>query len=355
MTTEKKHKGRSPVTAADIAREVGLSRTTVSMVLRGEAEMRNISPKTAQRVLETARRLNYVPNEWARNFRRQRSGMIGVVFINFRCDWAQLVIHGMSGVFGAKDYTPFVAIHDFDRERARRELLSCLRRRDEGVIIQPVPGLTDLYERIQEVGIPLIFLGDQPADMEEANVVAWDSVPDARLAVEHLIEVGRRRIAFLGYDYSMPINQGRFEEYLKILEERDLPRKDHWISIPPIEWPEERIINVSLDRFFDGQDPPDAIFALNDGLAVPLLDLLERRGIRVPEDVAVVGMGDTPLAGHTSIGLSTVVEPLEEMGREAAELMMNLIENPDQAPVRRLIPGGELKVRRSTRPGARAE
>ena len=92
---------------------------------------------------------------------------------------------------------------------------------------------------------------------------------------------------------------------------------------------------------------PDSIFVLNDGLALPLLDGLCRRGISVPEDVALIGMGDLPLTGHSSMGLSTMREPVEEMG-EAAQTILKLIESPALGPIQRVISCVELKARRTT-------
>ncbi len=340
---------RTRVTTRDIAERLGLSRTTVCIVLRGEAEKRNISPRTAQRVLDTARELNYVPNNWARNLRRQRSGMIGVLLVNFRWDWADMLVTGLSRPLVAGGYTPFVAVHHFDSQGVRRELQSCIERRDEGVIMQPMPGLTDLYDGLQERGIPLVFIGDYPADMPQASFAAWDSAPDARLAVAHLLATGRRRIGFLGYEYAMPLNQARFDEYLRVLHEAGLPPEEHWIARPPLDWSFERMMEWSVQRMFrSGGAPPDGILALNDGLAVPLLDELARAGIRVPEDVGVVGMGDYPITRHAGISLSTVREPVTEMGQAAAEAIMRLLSEPAAGPVQRLLPCARLYARRTT-------
>lgn len=340
---------RPVVTATDIARQLGLSRTTVSMVLRGEARKRQISQQTRDRILAAAKELNYAPNLWARNLRRQSSGMVGVIFVNFSLDWAQQVVSGMTCVLEAAGYSPFVAIHDWQRKRARRELLSCLQRRDDAVIMQPVPSLTDLYMGVRQAGVPLVFLGDRPGDMPDASFVAWDSAPDTRLAVEHLIRTGRRRIAYLGYKYPMPINENRFEMFALVLQEAGLPLNRDWVTVSPIESDLDRIADRALSKMFnDGQNHPDAIFAQNDGLAIPLLSALRSRGVRVPDDVAVVGMGDYPITSHEGISLSTTREPLPEMGREAALAVIELIRDPAQAPIQRLVPGGELRIRRTT-------
>jgi len=338
-----------PVRLEEIARHAGVSRSTVSIVLRGRGKERKISKETITRVRDSAERLNYVPNHMARSLRLQRSGMVGVLVSNLRADWAESVMGGMLDVFGPSGYTPFVAIHRFDAELAHRQLLSCLQRRDEGIICQPMPAEAELYALIRRSGVPLIFLGDRPADLPEVNFVGWDSSAAARVAVEHLVQTGRKRIAFVGVDYPMEMTRGRVRAYLDVLHEAGLPVKDEWIANTPIEWSPERILDWSFERLLaDDSEYPDAIFALNDGIALLLLDALEARGVRVPEDLALIGMGDLPMTGHRGIGLSTVKEPCEEMGRQAAEVMLDLIANPKKAPIHRLIPGKELKVRRTT-------
>lgn len=337
------------VTAAEIARKLGLSQSTVSAVMRGHAERRRISFETKERVLSLAKSLNYVPNQMAQRLRKQRSGMIGVIVGNFSWGWTDGVVRGMLEVLRPSEYTPFVAVHEFDRALAEQELLSCVRRRDEAIICLPLPNLTPTYDRIQRSGTPLLFLGDRPADMESTSFVGWDSGAAARVAVEHLIEIGRQRIAFVGMDYPMEMNLARNEAYVRALRAAGLPGGEEYMVIWPFRTPLEQIVEGSIQRLFDsGSEPPDAIFAVNDAAAVSLMESLEVRGVRVPEDVAIVGLGDLPTSGYRGVGLSTVREPCEEMGREAAQAILKLIRDPDQPAILKPIPGTELKRRRST-------
>lgn len=341
-----------PVTCAQIAKEAGVSRSTVSIVIRGESKERNISNETTQRVLDAAKRLNYRPNQAARNLRTRRTGMIGVTVANLSWNWADTVLRGMSEVFTPAGYTPFVAVHRFDAELAHEELLSCLQRRDEGVVCQPMPGEAELYHDLINAGVPLVFLGDRPAEMPEVNSVGWDAAPAVRCIVRHLIEIGRRRIGFVGVDYPMEMTRARYVAYRETLDQAQLRPADRWVAITPMDWDVEHIVSWSLDRFLDGGERPDAVLALNDGLALPLLEELSVRGIRVPEDIAVAGMGDLPLTGHRGISLTTVREPTLEMGREAAQLMLDLIKGRAEQPVHRLIESQELRIRRTTDPAA---
>jgi LacI family transcriptional regulator len=338
-----------PVTAATLARHLGLSPSTVSIVLRGQAERRKIAPQTAERVREAARRLNYVPNQMARSLRQQRSDTIGVILADFRWEFAQAIMDGMWGILEAAGYTPFVAIHLFTAERARKELLSCLLRRDQGIICYPAPVDKSLYAPALRQDVPLILLGDRPEDATEFNFVGWDSGTATRLALEHLIRSGRRRIAFLGPDHGTQMTRTIYRTYRKVLHEAGLPLRNEWTAQANIGWSVPQMLDWSLDRIFaPRREPPDAIFAMNDGLAVPTLDALAERGLRVPEDVAIIGLGDVPMAGHSCIGLSTVRVPFEELGYQAAKLMIDLIAARRKTPVELLVTGAQLCVRNTT-------
>jgi len=339
------------VTSGFLARKLGLSRATVSIVLNGRGPERKITPKTVQRVLDAAREYNYVPNQTARNLRRQRSGVIGVILANFSMDWAERVMTGMLQVLDERRYCPFVATHRFDPERHRKELTAALQRRDEGVICQPLPAQNGIYREFLRAGVPLVFLGDRPVDMSEVSYAGWDSGPAARTAVQHLVDIGRKRIGHIGFDYPMRMTLARFESYRAVLREAGLPCNQQWIAMPPAGQDMRKILGAVLDRMFaPGVERPDALFVLNDGLALQTIELLDERGIRMPEDVAVIGMGDLPFTGHRAIGLSTMREPCEEMGRAAAQVMVQLIAAPKSAPLIQPIACCELKVRRTTVP-----
>lgn len=340
---------KGPATAQSIADHVGVSASTVSIVLRGDAERRKISKATTERVLDAARKFNYVPNHLARNLRRQRSNSIGVLTGNLEWGWADRVMQAMEDVLEPAGYRTFVARHRFDPDRACEELLSCMSRRDLGIVFQPLPTERPVYDQVLRARIPLVFLSDYPNDAHDVSFVGWDSGPAARRVVEHLVEIGRRRIAFLGPAYPMAMNERRYSAYLEVLREADLPIEPRWAEQAPLNWSATEIVERTLDRLFNtDQEWPDAIFALNDGLALPALASLERRGIRVPEDVALAGLGDLPVSGYRGVGLTTVCEPLAEIGQGVASVLLAHLVDPNRGPLRRLIPSNKLIARRTT-------
>ncbi len=274
---------------------------------------------------------------------------IGLLAIDLQLGWTWEVLQGMNQVLEETKHTPFVAAHENRPQRARKELRSCLKRRDDGVICQPVPGDPEIYKPLHRVGVPVILLGDRPLDTSEMSFVGWDSGPAAGMALRHLIETGRKRIAFFGIDYPMQGTHARYAAYEAALEEAGLNRNESWIVQLPLDRSDEDCLKAGLDRLFaPGTQHPDAIFAMDDTTALVLLERFYERGIRVPDDVALMGMGDLPMTRHRAISLSTMREPREEMGREAAQLMLDLIADPTKGPVRRLIRCEELKARRTT-------
>ena len=141
----------------------------------------------------------------------------------------------------------------------------------------------------------------------------------------------------------MKMSQARFQAYKTVLKKARLTIQPNWIFTPAANSTLEQIIEPGLNQMFSGPGPhPDAIFVLNDGIALPALEALQKRHLKVPQDVAVIGMGDLPLTGHSAIGLSTMREPVEQMGREAAEVALQLIEDRSLGPIERVISCEEL-------------
>lgn len=353
-------KENKPVSIVQIAQELGISKTTVGYVLSGQAKKRRVSDKTAQLVLDTAKRLNYVPHLWARNLAKQSTGVIGVVVAGYGCNWATQVINGILPKLEEHDYMPMTTIHLWDQKRCSRELRHSLTRRDEGIICQPIPGCREDFELCRNHRVPFLLFADTLDDMPQASFVAWDSVPAAEAAVKHLIETGRRKIGFIGSSLvQLKCNKQRYETYQRVLNETGLLLNPDWIrwSItteflrPELaSRPNDRCeIRSMLETIFrSGADKPDALFFSHDCVALNVYEHLLDMGIKVPDDVALMGMGDRPIAHDFGVGLSTVREPLEEMGKIAAQSILQLVEEPNSEPIQVLVPSCDIQIRKTT-------
>ena len=344
-----------PVTITTIAKELGLSHVTISNVLSGQAKKRKVSDRTALKVRQTAKRLGYVPNHWARSLKRNKTGIISVLFPDLRLGWADTVMKGIMGVLGPTDYTPIISLHGQipflthgDNGYQRKEIVSILQRRDEGVICHPINAALEDYLLLINAGIPVTFIGALPEDMtclENVNSVTWDCEPAAKTAVQHLIQTGRQRIGFFGGRNGVQSDNIRYNAYVQALEEAGLEVNKKWITWGPTH--AQSVVEQMESMFFGAKERPDAFFALNDAGAMTLLNILGSLDLRVPEDVAVIGMGDLPIARHHTTNLTTMHEPLEEMGREAVKVVLTQIEKSDRTPIHRKISCKELKIRQT--------
>jgi DNA-binding LacI/PurR family transcriptional regulator len=308
-----------------------------------------ISKATAGRIREIADRLGYVPNEAARRLRSQRSGAVGVIFANLVDEWPGHVAVGARAGFDQSDCIPVLTFHSSDPVTERREIQRLLGQGAEAIVCVPL-GQTDNYRLVLDRGIPLVMLGDAPSGLPEASSVSWDVRPAARLATEHLLEHGRRRIAFLGAGSPRPgSSDSRQEGYLEGLADAGiapLSKFTRWANLadpPSVQLALREILSLPAHQ------RPNAMLCSHDTIALHALSVLDGAGLRVPEDVALITLGSNGMLAHPRISISTILEPVEEMGKAAAEVVLELIKNPQAGPIHRRVAGNEIQRRGSTR------
>lgn len=332
------------VTVSTIARHLGLSITTVSFVLNGHAAKYGIADATVKKVLAAAEKFNYVPNALAQSLRHRKSGVVGVIFPHLRNDWAHHIMDGMYDVFEAAGLVPFIVNHRDSPEQESREIDLLIQRRAEAILCNPLADSAAAYRRVLDNNVPLVFFGDALKELPEVSYAAWDP-KEVGFAVQHLVDIGRRRIAYLGFNDRRLITRARHHVVRRMLEKNNLPAGAPWFATEgPYETTERRLKTL----FEPGCKHPNALFALYDDTAFEALDILERLGIRVPEDVAVATLGDSKMAGPHGYNLTTVTAPVREEGLQAATIAVQLLQKPGSAPIHKLVTGGRLIARNTT-------
>lgn len=334
------------VRSVDIARELGVSRTAVSFVLTNSPNAANISQKKRERILALARAWNYRPNAVARSLREQRSGIVGVVFPDLSHSWAERVLVGMHEVLEPRQYVPLISMSLWQPDRERNEMRSLVGRQVDAIVsISPNVDNQDVYEEVVQAGTPLLFAGDALAEDDRYHHVIWDEGEAVRAAMAHLVERGRERIALLTASYESLLAREREEAYRRVVSQAELAADDRLIVSPP----PHQGVEAALARLLARSGPkPDAILATTDALAIPALSYLDGRGVAVPDDIAVMGLGDLPSSSYSRIGLTTVEPPTAELGRRAAQLSLDLIEDPPPEPVHDFIRSSRVIVRKTT-------
>lgn len=325
-----------------------MARATAAFVISGRAPELRIAQKTIDRVNAVAKRLGYVPNQLARGMITGRSHVIGVILGGVWGKFGQYAIEGVRDVLDAQGYLPFLTIHSWSEQREQRELDMLMRMRVDGVIAMPqITSRKECYAALARQRVPLVFFGDVPFDMPKAHVVAWDPRPAMNKLVEHLKSLGCRKIGFVGERF-FKYTALRHAAFRQALTHHGLKHNQKWEIWAEVGDPEEAD-QVDWGRWFNKlRGRPDAIVALNDNCGLKMLHSLRAAGVRVPEDVRVACLGDTIETVEQSAELTAIREPIREIGRAAAKLVIEAIENHKIRPQERLIDLAELVLRPST-------
>jgi LacI family transcriptional regulator len=336
------------VTVESIANDLNMSPSTVSFVMSGQAKKRRISEKTTELVLAHANKLGYVPNEIAQGLRYQRTNIVALLLGNLELSWADITARGANGVFDKHGLQTVISVHYWNRQREHALLKHMLQHRYEGIICQPILEAKSDYEVVLQRGIPLVMIDILP-DMLDVNYVAWDAKPAVKIVAEYLISSGRKRITFVGFPVMTLNTIARLEAYQEVMNDSGLLTDVRWLDYSSLT----KDLVKSEDYAWFGHamsqnNRPDAFLCLNDATALTVMQIMNKIGVRIPDDVAITGMGNLPITHDFASNLTTLVEPIEEIGKASAEVISELIEHPGQGPIHRMIKSNDLIIRGTT-------
>ncbi|MFE7846732.1 LacI family DNA-binding transcriptional regulator [Microbacterium sp. NPDC057407] len=331
------------VSVKDVAARAGVSVGTVSNVLNRPDK---VSPDTVRRVQAAIEALGFVRNDAARQLRAGHSRSIGLVVLDVGNPFFTDVARGAERRAAESDLSILLGNSDDDASREARYLDLFEQQRVYGVLITPVDDAMDRLDRLRERGIPAVLV-DRPSDGGDFSSVAVDDVGGGYLAAHHLLETGRRRIAFVGGPATTRQVSDRLTGARRAVAEHPDASLEV-IETAALTVLEGRAAGEQL-RSRPAAERPDAVFAANDLLAMGVLQALVMLGsISVPEDVAIIGYDDIDFASAAVVPLSSIRQPSELIGRRAVELLLGAIE--EGRPTEQVTFRPELIVRHSTRP-----
>jgi DNA-binding LacI/PurR family transcriptional regulator len=312
---------RKDTTIIDIAKELNVSKSTVSRALQHHPR---ISAETTARVFDLVKKYNYQPNAIAASLSKQRTKTIGVIVPILSHYFFSTAIAGIEEVAYKEGYKVmiFQSAESYDREVEITHTL--LKSKVDGVLISISKETKDV-EHLMEFtkrNIPLIFFDRMPQGIE-ADYVIVDDYKGAYIATEHLINQGFKSIMHLAGPSSLLISQNRMKGYLDALKDNHIVPKKNWILESGLERKHgkesaQKLLKTKL---------PEAIFAVSDPVAIGLMIELKENGIKLPEQMAIVGFNDDPLATVIDPQLTTIVQPAFDMGETAAMLCLDHIRN----------------------------
>ncbi|HLG77758.1 MAG TPA: LacI family DNA-binding transcriptional regulator [Ktedonobacteraceae bacterium] len=325
----------SQLTIEDIARLAGVSRSTVSRVINGQPSVR---PAVRHRVQEVINAHKYTPQAAARQLVTQRTRTIGLILPDlaynlFANPIFALMGQGVSQVCVRREYVSMQLMGQRDREE--QTLFGLLRSRHfDGVVLisgeydDPCPAF------LKNSGIPYVRIGRDP-NHDDLKYVDIDNVEAARSAVKHLIGLGHRRIAMIKGLMRDTSAVDRYEGYKQALLEVGIPLDEELVGDG--DWTVACGYNLT-QRFLDLPSPPTALFSSNDIMVAGVVRAAHERGIRVPEDLAIVGFDDLDQTTMIFPELTTIRQPCVQMGVRAAEILIDQLENDNTEPVHELLP-----------------
>ena len=316
----------------DLAKELGVSIATVSRALRNSPE---IGAEMQEKVKALAKKLNYRPNPFAQSLRKEAPRVIGVVVPNLVTHYYAAVLDGIEDEARKSGYSVISANTHEDSEREVQAIDNFISLHVEGIIACLAQSTTDYkhFEEISQMSIPLVFFGRTCLSDKFSSVTANGDVA-AQEATQHLIDTGSRRIAFIGGPNHLDMVRRRKHGYLEALRENRIPIERELVVCEKIDydWALE-----ATKRLLDMENRPDAILAFNDIITFAAFSAIKDKGLRIPEDVALIGFTDDVHAQYVTPRMSAIEDQSHEMGMEACRLLLKNI-GGDQKIYKKIVP-----------------
>jgi DNA-binding LacI/PurR family transcriptional regulator len=335
------------ITIKDIAKALNLSNSTVSRALKGSHK---ISEATQLLVKEYAEAHHYRPNLMAQSLKNQKSRCIGVVLCSIPNSFFAEVISGIESIAYSKDYLLIITQNLESYEREVKNLENLTWRSVDGLLISLSTETKDLhhFQELYEQGLPMVFF-DRVTDAIPAHRVITDNTGGAYAATRHLIERGYKRIATITSTPFLSITMERLEGYKKALTEHEMPVREEYIQYCPHGGMMVEEIETALNALMQLPEPPDALLTASDRITIGSYSLIQKRGLVIPDNIAVAGFSNFNAPELFNPPLTTVRQNAFEMGKIATELLIHQIESkrPLVTFEKKVLPT-ELIVRSST-------
>jgi LacI family transcriptional regulator len=331
-------------TLEEVAELAGVSRSTVSRVVNDHPSVR---AQVRARIWQVIRETGYQPHAAARSLVTRRTQIIGVVIPEavstlFTDPFFSLLLYGITNTCNAQGYYLMLSLFDgpADQDAMYRRVVRSNHL--DGLIVASTRLDDPLVLKLLRDEVPFVMVGRHPA--EQVSYIDIDNVAAARMAVEYLLQLGHRRIGIITGPLNMSSGADRLEGYRQALESYRIPVDDSLIVEGDFS---EGSGLTGAQRLLLAS--PTALFASSDMMAFGALKAIRQAGLRVPDDLALVGFDDIPMATMVEPALTTVQQPIERLGSMAADLLLTLVENPpdEQAPAHRLLLPAKLVVRDS--------
>ncbi len=331
-------------TIKDIAAVLKLHHTTVSRALRDHPD---VKPETKQQILRLAKKLNYKPNIIAQNLKSNRSNMIGVIVPEIMHHFFSAVISGIEEVAYKHNFITLVCQSNEDYDREIMNATALMQNKIAGLLVsvsqKTING--NHFKSYQSSGRPIVFF-DRAIDKFKASKVVVDDYQGGFAATEHLIMKGYKKIAHIGGTPQLMISQHRFHGYKAALKAYGIPFRKQFVLMEGFH---EKDGMRGMEKLLQRPEWPDAVLAVNDPSAVGIYDVLKKRNLKIPDNIAVIGFSNNPISVYLTPPLTTVDQPAYEIGKKSALMLLKEIEHgKSNGKYETLVLPTELIIREST-------
>ncbi len=332
----------SKVTIIDVAAEANVSYGTVSRVVNNDI---HVKPETRDRVQKTMRRLGYVANRQARSLAGGKTNSIGVLVPDLGTGYIGEIIRGIDAELGLKDLDLILYTTHRTASKEANYVANLAKGMVDGLLLVLPRSPADFIGILTEGSFPFVLIDHQGIgpDCPAVGAANWQG---GFTATEYLIKLGHQRIGFITGWMDLGCALDRLDGYRSALRTNHIPEGTELIYEGTFFQPDGF---TGASTLLDLQNPPSAIFASNDVMAMGVMDAVRHKGLRVPDDVSVIGFDDIPQASLIRPALTTIRQPLEKMGRVATQLLLELLAQP-QKKIGRIELPTELIVRDSCQP-----
>lgn len=329
----------------DIARDLGVSVVTISKVLRNHPD---VGAETRERVLARVRELDYRPNVAARSLVTGRSYLVGLVIPDLLHPFFAEIAKSLSDALRKCGYYLIVSSSEEDPELEEQEINQLLERRLDALIVASCRSTVDLFFRIENQKTPYVLI-DRSLPGLSANFVGVDDEAAGALATEHLIDIGCKRIAHIGGPETSP-GIGRKEGYKRALSQGGLKVvEDYIVTKRKGDVQAKQHGEEAMHQLLSLKPRPDGVFCFNDPMAMGAMNHVLDRGLRVPEDIAIIGCGNLHYDDSLRVSLSSIDQQSRRIGEEAARITLAILNSKVSPRSETVVLKPELVVRRSTR------
>jgi DNA-binding LacI/PurR family transcriptional regulator len=306
------------ITIKDIAKRLYISVSTVSRALQGS---HRVNATTRAKVMKVARELNYQPNALALNLRKQKTNTIGIIIPGFIIQFYSSAISAIQTTMEKHGYNVIICQSNESYATELKNLQTLTSYRVDGIIasVSKETSNVDHFRQLIHLGVPLVFFNRTLPELN-ASTITIDDFDGAKKAVHHLATNGSKRIAIIMGPKNLHIYENRLKGYCSGLKANNLKLDNDLIKITDLSV--ESIIDA-VENLMALKNPPDAIFTANDDSTFLTLALLKEKGVKIPDDVALVGYTSEPKAEYVTPAITTVERPTAAIGKLAAELLLN--------------------------------